>query len=60
LASQILIAAPSLDPGDGLQRLPGLELVGEHLDQLLPVRPDPAQLRTRRTVPNRSRSIMSE
>jgi hypothetical protein len=50
----------ALGPGDCLQHLASVKLIGEHLDQFLPVCADPAHLRIRRTVPNRSRLIMSE
>jgi hypothetical protein len=56
--SQIPISLPSFDPRDRLKGLPGLPLIGEDFRELLATRPDPAQLRTRRIVPNRSRSTM--
>jgi hypothetical protein len=55
---QIPIPSPALGRGHLLERLPGIKLGVEHLDQFLPVGADPPQLRTRRTVPNSSRSIM--
>jgi hypothetical protein len=39
--SKIAITTPAFGPGDRLQRLPGLELVGMDLDELLPVGADP-------------------
>jgi hypothetical protein len=57
-ASEIPIASPPLCPGDRLEHLASLELVGADLDHLLPVGADPPQLGTRRMVPKRSRSII--
>jgi hypothetical protein len=44
LASQIAITPPPLGPGGGVHRLPGLDLAGEDLDQLLPIGADPASV----------------
>jgi hypothetical protein len=57
---QILIPTPPLGTCERLKGLAGLDLIVEDLHNSWRFVPVLLQLRTRRTVPNRSRSIIGE